>query len=360
MNWFRFRRNRGRNGPYGFTLVELLVVIAIIGILIALLLPAVQAAREAARRSQCSNNLKQIGLALHNYHDANKTFPPGGVYARWGNPEPTPPYMAYHHTWCEMILPYLEQAPLYSTVDKRLRVWGQPIVSTVVQAFICPSDSGPCNQPSETQGMAVTCYGASEGWHWWLGQDGAGLRNACNSWGYNSSIHDGDMAAVFTPTNCLGPGTGSSRCQGIKDVTDGTSNVIYVAECASRGYTGGSICDPGQNQGRMRNVGGENVFRAAFCFNSSNGPVSECGNVNFPDDSGPANGWFKQWPYSFGPRYICAYGINSEWPGAGTNHVGVLQCAKVDGSVSALSTTVEYWIWVCLNGEHDGNTLPGY
>ena len=96
----------------GFTLVELLVVIAIIGILIALLLPAVQAAREAARRMQCSNNLKQIGLAMHAYHAAHRVFPPGGL----ANTDTCPPSGSetlQGAGWSILILPYLEQLTLY-------------------------------------------------------------------------------------------------------------------------------------------------------------------------------------------------------------------------------------------------------
>ena len=111
------KARRGR----AFTLIELLVVIAIIAILIALLLPAVQQAREAARRSSCKNNMKQLGLALHNYMDVFQQVPPQGIYAHWDGTVNQP----RHHTWISQLLPYMDQAPLYNQINFEAPAWGQ-------------------------------------------------------------------------------------------------------------------------------------------------------------------------------------------------------------------------------------------
>lgn len=129
----------------GFTLVELLVVITIIGMLIALLLPAVQAAREAARKAQCSNNLKQIGLGLHNYELQNRSFPPGAVFYGGNNDR---------GSILIRLLPYVEQQQLYDFYDMRLSTDGQQspttmsdgnrsLLAVTVPAYICPSDINP-------------------------------------------------------------------------------------------------------------------------------------------------------------------------------------------------------------------------
>ena len=115
---FSFSSSKGHSRR-GFTLVELLVVIAIIGVLVGLLLPAVQSAREAARRSQCMNNLKQLGLALQNHHDVKGAFPP---VATFGQPGPYP-QRASHHTWCTYILPYMEEIATFDQTDLKRPAW---------------------------------------------------------------------------------------------------------------------------------------------------------------------------------------------------------------------------------------------
>ncbi|QDT35749.1 DUF1559 domain-containing protein [Stratiformator vulcanicus] len=205
-------RMSGRGSrPRGFTLIELLVVIAIIAILIALLLPAVQQAREAARRSSCKNNLKQLGLAIHNYHDVHAMFPPGQSTNPdgWG--------------WQARILPGMEQGPLYEQMNLDISLadpLNVALASTVLPSFRCPSDPAP-NFETDAEGVvtdhAIGSYAASAGpFSDVPGSDFGGRVNV-----------NGASTAVLFPLN---NGSAFYKHVAIKDISDGTSNTIMVGE----------------------------------------------------------------------------------------------------------------------------------
>ena len=219
------KRERTRRGA--FTLVELLVVIAIIGVLVALLLPAIQAAREAARRTQCTNNLKNLGLGLLNYHDARKVFPaPATVY----DPNVEPLYgTRVFGSWIIDILPYIEQAPLHSTfkIDRLTRVSDPPNAvprSTELSVMLCPSDNGLGNPYIENDA------------HWARGNYGL---NAHQYWPNRSlnnqaiGLGDGSLSNYLDYNIGLGGfaihGVGGPNMS-ISRMTDGTTNTIMLAE----------------------------------------------------------------------------------------------------------------------------------
>jgi prepilin-type N-terminal cleavage/methylation domain-containing protein/prepilin-type processing-associated H-X9-DG protein len=220
----------------GFTLIELLVVIAIIAVLIALLLPAVQAAREAARRAQCTNNLKQIGLGLHNYHSSYNCFPYGAD--QWGAPGAT---NFFGGNWVLMTLPNIEQNQLYSAFNFSLQTAGNTavcnttVIRSVLSVLICPSDGTGSNTPVRNDrqeipngtGMAL----------WYLGNMGPSQMDNltpfcpippstlsyCNqgNWGSTTSARGGTLVGMFARFEII---------QTIAGVTDGTSNTFLVGE----------------------------------------------------------------------------------------------------------------------------------
>jgi prepilin-type N-terminal cleavage/methylation domain-containing protein/prepilin-type processing-associated H-X9-DG protein len=230
-----------------FTLVELLVVIAIIGILIALLLPAVQAAREAARATQCRNNLKQIGVALHNYHDTYKCFPPG---AFWFGTN----YNAYRGSIMIRLLPYIEQQPLFDQYDFSRPTDGQTyrgtttwLQSTIIPTFICPSDNHPGVYGSPVR--ALHNYAAS------IGPTTHGNNSACScsewaSWNQRIEIYrwHGDYGNT---RNYAGPFfRDPSYVTHIRDCTDGLTSTIFFGEmrpmCSQHAMGGWATSNNGQ------------------------------------------------------------------------------------------------------------------
>ncbi|MCY2996275.1 MAG: DUF1559 domain-containing protein [Planctomycetota bacterium] len=198
----------------GFTLVELLVVIAIIGILVALLLPAIQAARESARRLQCNNNLKQIGVALQNYEGTYRTFPPASLGPS-SSTAPTPPY---RHGWVAMTLPMIEQRGLQQVYSFDASWYDPPNANLIViplQAFSCPSaDLG------RTATSKSPAFGTRTAAAW----DYGSVNVSSYVPGYSGTANAERRKGVMNDRE------GST----VAAILDGTSHTLMVSECANR------------------------------------------------------------------------------------------------------------------------------
>ena len=245
----------------GFTLVELLVVIAIIGILVGLLLPAVQAAREAARRMQCQNNLKQIGLSLHNFESARKFFPPARVDAAVGFPVvefgiPAPATGTIAHGPGVFLLPYIEQGNLFQLYDMQ-QTWSSTAnataIKTLIPTFLCPSSA---ESPSRLDTGNVP--GSTAANRWLSSPSDYAIANGINGKlglapynlvppipGYNPSNPSTDatqyvgailpMSTISSFTTGMSPPFYNSRTKSkIASITDGTSNTLAWVEDAGR------------------------------------------------------------------------------------------------------------------------------
>jgi prepilin-type N-terminal cleavage/methylation domain-containing protein len=322
----------------GFTLVELLVVIAIIGILVGLLLPAVQAAREAARRMSCQNNLKQIGLALHNYESTYRAFP-AAAYWKSGlmsNTAAPGPGQSRNFSWIATTLPYIEQTALYNSINFSLPLVtgpggdrnsappssmvgqslanGQLIVSQRIPTFECPSDPAFGGNASP-HALGWSNYAGTEGYDWWQ-RPNHPLSGLFNLNTYNK----------------------------IAAITDGTSNTLAVVEACTQSFepNPGVAGHHKNGGGRPRGGGSDNaVFRSLLLAANTAGDVSPAWGLPRPD--GATSGfWWKAYPYAMQPTFLHCFGINNNWPGASSRHTGGAQAVYADASVHFLSENIDY------------------
>jgi prepilin-type N-terminal cleavage/methylation domain-containing protein/prepilin-type processing-associated H-X9-DG protein len=327
-------------GRRGFTLIELLVVIAIIAILIALLLPAVQAAREAARRAQCVNNMKQIGLAVHNYVQGLDSLPFGQ------GPEPANSW--YGWSSLTMMLPYLEQSSLYNTINFQIAAGSAPGVpenSTSQQArlavLLCPSD--------------VDRLTAPEGHNNYYGNTGSDPN-------VNSGITSGLFGGMYESN-----GTYIPSLVRLADITDGTSQTAAFSERVK----GLGLNNDGQSADNLNPPG--SVLRIDPLINDADYVYAKCAGTNPHSPNSIPSGFYSVGSYwfvgtTYGSRYnhimppntwSCS-SVHTDQIGAHTassRHPGIVNVLFADGSVRTVKGTVDRKVWRALGTKAGGEVV---
>jgi prepilin-type N-terminal cleavage/methylation domain-containing protein/prepilin-type processing-associated H-X9-DG protein len=338
----------------GFTLIELLVVIAIIAVLISLLLPAVQSAREAARRAQCVNNLKQMGIALHNYHDALGKFPSAGIIAPMNNywvccaTGPNLPTWPGHYRYSTLvqIMPFMEQGNGFNGMNFNIPLYDvngddMPQNTTIyivqISAYLCPSDVRDHVLPDQAPSNYASCTGDGL-------PGGFGL-----------------PASYGTPDGILYLNSSTS----IASITDGTSNTTLMGE--SLIATNSNIPPPSNAPNPQEIVvqlpSGINQFSDTFVYIPLD-PAACTSSTNYRWDrqTNWIEGDYRHTLYDHylapnSPSYDCLRGPLHGWRTARSRHPGGVNSLFADGSVRFVKNTVNLTAWRALGTRAGGEVV---
>jgi prepilin-type N-terminal cleavage/methylation domain-containing protein/prepilin-type processing-associated H-X9-DG protein len=324
---------RGR----GFTLIELLVVIAMIAVLIALLIPSVQAARESARRSQCVNNLRQIGLGMHNYQAFYGTLPPGCRGGQWG-------------TWLVFTLPYVEQPALFNawntcgnsempavaSLYSYEGAGNSTVTTTRVNAYYCPSDGGN----TTLQGLSVwpitsQNYAANFG-------NVDTLQSSMTVGGVTYQFLGAPFGDIGAPEVLSAAYAGQGKPQpttAFASITDGLSNTLMTAEVV--------VGQPGNGKVDLR---GYSWWSSGSMFTGWLVP-----NTTLPDTM--QLGGYCNYPFADNPPCVTASGNFTMYSGARSRHPGGVNAGMVDGSVRFFKNSVDLNTWRAVSTTQGGEVL---